>query len=279
LETVKWPGRLEVLNHDPLLVVDGAHNGDSAQKLAQALREVFHVEKWTLILGISADKDIAAILDGLLPLAERVIVTRASNARGTSIEALGAQVELLEGADLATGDFGGFDAIVIGVRAYAVRADLEVANARLLQYVHDGGTLIVQYQTPEFDRDFGPYPYKMGRNPEEVSEEDAQVTLLAPDHPLMTFPNRVTAADFDGWAEQRGSKFWQTWDERYVPLWECHDRGQPPQTGGMLYTAYGHGTYVYTAYAWYRQLPLGVPGAYRIVANLISQGTTRRGGK
>ena len=92
LATVQWPGRLEVLSREPLLVVDGAHNGDSAQKLAQALRDVFHVEKWTLIIGVSADKDIAAILDGLLPIAERVIVTRASNARGANIETFGAQV-------------------------------------------------------------------------------------------------------------------------------------------------------------------------------------------
>jgi dihydrofolate synthase / folylpolyglutamate synthase len=92
LETVRWPGRLEVLNREPLLVVDGAHNGDSAQKLAQALRDVFHVEQWTLIFGVSADKDIAAILAALLPLAEKVIVTRASNSRGATIEVLGAQV-------------------------------------------------------------------------------------------------------------------------------------------------------------------------------------------
>lgn len=183
---------------------------------------------------------------------------------------LGVQTHLLDSADLATGDLGQFDAIVIGVRAYAVRSDLEASNARLLQYVHDGGTLVVQYQTPEFDRNFGPYPYKMGNNPEEVSEEDAVVTLLDPGHPLMTSPNQITSADFDGWAEQRGSKFWQTWDDRYVPLWECHDRGQPAQKGGMLYTRYGKGAYLYSAYAWYRQLPMGVPGAYRIYANLIS---------
>ena len=92
LETVQWPGRLEVLSREPLLVVDGAHNGDSAQKLAQALREVFHVEQWTLIIGVSADKDIAAILEGVLPIAKRVIVTRASNSRGANIEMLGAKV-------------------------------------------------------------------------------------------------------------------------------------------------------------------------------------------
>jgi dihydrofolate synthase/folylpolyglutamate synthase len=92
LETVKWPGRLEVLSHDPLVVVDGAHNGDSAQKLAAALREVFHIDRWTLIVGISADKDIAAILDGLLPIAERVIVTRASNSRAANVETIGAQI-------------------------------------------------------------------------------------------------------------------------------------------------------------------------------------------
>jgi hypothetical protein len=128
----------------------------------------------------------------------------------------------------------------------------------------------VQYQTPEFDHNFGPYPYRMGRSPEEVSEEDARVTILDPDHPIWNEPNKITSKDFDGWVEQRGSKFLAEWDDHYLPLLECHDSGQPEQRGGMLIAPYGHGHYVYSAYAWYRQLPEGVPGAYRIVANLLS---------
>ena len=128
----------------------------------------------------------------------------------------------------------------------------------------------MQYQTPEFDQNFGPYPYEMSNRPEEVSEEDASVTILQPNHPVFTTPNRITSADFDGWFEQRGSKFWRSWDDQYTPLLECHDKGQSPQTGGQLIAKYGEGHYVYTAYAWYRQLPNGVPGAYRLFANLLS---------
>ncbi len=188
---------------------------------------------------------------------------------------LGAATTLLDAAELADGDLSRFDTIMIGIRAYAVRADLIAANARLLEYVHNGGTLVVHYQTPEFDRNLGPFPYAMGRNPEEVSEDDAKVTILLPDHPLLVAPNRIAPADFDGWFEQRGSKFWQTWDDHYQPLLECHDQGQPQQTGGLLYARHGQGAYIYSAYALYRQLPLGVPGAYRLLANLAAHQAIR----
>ena len=159
--------------------------------------------------------------------------------------------------------------ILVGVRAYAVRDDIRTHNGRLLEFVKQGGTLIIQYQTPEFDENFGPYPYTMSR-PEEVSEEDAKVTILEPAHPIFTSPNKIMETDFDGWFEQRGSKFWRTWDAQYTPLLECHDTGQPKQEGGMLVAKYGKGVYVYSAYAWYRQLPQGVPGAYRLFANMLS---------
>jgi drug/metabolite transporter superfamily protein YnfA len=110
----------------------------------------------------------------------------------------------------------------------------------------------------------------MGRNPEEVSEEDSPVTILQPDHPLLTTPNRITTRDFQEWLEQRGSKFWSTWDDHYTPIFECHDTNQPPQKGGMLIAKHGRGVYIYSAYAWYRQLPHGVPGAYRLFANMLS---------
>ena len=187
-----------------------------------------------------------------------------------SLAPLGIRPTILSESDLASGDLTSFDVILVGVRAYAVREDIRTHNKRLLEYVKQGGALVVQYQTPEFDQNFGPYPYSMGRGPEEVSEEDANVTILEPTHAIFTTPNKITEKDFDGWFEQRGSKFWSTWDDKYTALLECHDTGQPPQTGGMLVTKYGKGVYVYSAYAWYRQLPNGVPGAYRIFANMLS---------
>ena len=177
---------------------------------------------------------------------------------------------LLSASDLATRNLDDFDVILVGVRAYAVRADLRTHNQRLLDFVERGGTMIVQYQTPEFDNNFGPFPYTMGRNPEEVSEEDAAVTILEPNHSVFMRPNRIISADFDNWVEQRGSKFFTTWDDRYTPLLECHDTNQDPQRGGMLIANHGKGVYVYSAYAWYRQLPNGVPGAFRLFANLLS---------
>lgn len=187
-----------------------------------------------------------------------------------SLVALNVRPTMLAESDLASSDLSQFDVILVGVRAYAVREDVRRHNGRLLDYVKNGGVLIVQYQTPEFDQNFGPYPYEMGSRPEEVSEEDAAVTILQPQHPLLTTPNQITSADFHGWFEQRGSKFWKSWDEHYTPLFECHDRVQAPQRGGMLVAQFGKGVYIYSAYAWYRQLPQGVPGAYRLFANMLS---------
>ncbi|HKD47405.1 MAG TPA: PIG-L family deacetylase [Rhizomicrobium sp.] len=187
-----------------------------------------------------------------------------------ALEALGIHVTFLSPQDLAGADFSRYDSIVLGVRAYAVRPDLIANNARLLKYVENGGTVMVQYNTPEYDHNYGPYPYVMTDDPEEVTDEKSAVTFLDPKDPLLNWPNRITAKDFEGWVEERGSKFLSSWDSRYVPLLETHDEGQAPQRGGLLYARYGKGIYIYNAYAFYRQLPLGIPGAYRIVANLLS---------
>jgi hypothetical protein len=189
-----------------------------------------------------------------------------------SLALLGVQPTMLGPADLAAGDLKPYDTIILGVRAYATRPDVKTYNARLLDYVESGGVLIVQYQTPEYDHNYGPYPYSQTRRPEEVSEEDAVITILEPNHPLFQWPNHITTRDFDGWVEERGSKFFKTWDPRYQALLECHDKDQAPQKGGMLYARYGKGVYLYSAYAWYRQLPHGVPGAFRIYANMMSLG-------
>lgn len=190
----------------------------------------------------------------------------------SGIEQMGAQVALLDSEELAAGDLDAYDTIVIGTRAYAVRRDLIASNRRLLDYARRGGNLIVLYQTQEFVPDkWAAFPADLPRGAEEVSEEDSPVRILAPDHPLLTRPNRIEAADFDGWVEQRGSKFFASWDEAYTPLIETRDRGQEPQRGGWLTARYGEGFYTYFAYAAHRQLPYGVHGAYRIFANLLSQ--------
>jgi hypothetical protein len=187
-----------------------------------------------------------------------------------SLVNLGINVHFLAAADLANGDLSKFDAIVLGVRAYAVRDDLKTYNGRILDYVKNGGVAIVQYNTQEYDHNFGPYPYTMGQNPEEVTDEDSKIEILAPANPVMTWPNKITAKDFENWVEERGSKFLASWDAAYEPLLETHDPGQDPQKGGLLCARYGKGVYIYNAYAFYRQMPEGVPGAYRLFANIIS---------
>ena len=189
------------------------------------------------------------------------------------IAQLGARVQLLDEKDLAAGDLARFDAIVTGTRAYVVREDLRTYNQRLLDYVKSGGNLVVLYNTPEFvPAKFAPYPADLPPNAEEVSEEDSPVEILAPDEPVLHQPNEITLADFQGWVEQRGSKFFSSWDAAYTALIATHDKGQAPQKGGWLTARYGQGHYTYFAYALHRQLPYGVPGAYRLLANLLSLG-------
>ena len=188
-----------------------------------------------------------------------------------AIEALGATVTLLDEAALTGGDLDAFDAIVVGTRAYAVRRDLVENNRRLLDYARRGGNLVVLYQTQEFvPSEMAPYPASLPRSAEEVSEEDAPVRLLAPSHALLSAPNRISEADFDGWLEQRGSKFFAEWDPAYIPLVETRDTGQEPQRGVWLTAPVGEGHYSYVALALHRQLPYGVPGAYRILSNVLS---------
>jgi LmbE family N-acetylglucosaminyl deacetylase len=187
-----------------------------------------------------------------------------------AIRRLGVAVTLLDADMLATGDLSQFDTIVIGIRASETRPDFVANNGRLLQYVERGGTLIVQYQQGEYvERNMAPFAVSQKGNP-RVTDETAPVRILAPAHPVFTFPNRVTADDFTGWVQERNLYAFADFDKRYTPLLETADPGEPPQRGGELYAEVGKGRFVYTAYAWFRQLPAGVPGAYRQFANLIS---------
>ena len=187
-----------------------------------------------------------------------------------SLQQLGIQTTFLSAQDIATGDLDRFRAIVLGVRAYAVRPELKTFNARLLDYVKKGGTLIVQYNLTELGDNSGPYPFQLGGNPEKVIDENSQVTFLDPNYPALTWPNKITQQDFNGWVEERGHGFMRSWDPRYTVPTETHDPNQDPQKGGLLIAPYGKGFYVYDAYAFYRQLPEGIPGAYRIFVNLLS---------
>ena len=191
----------------------------------------------------------------------------------SGIEQLGADVTLLDTDALATGALEAYGTIVIGTRAYAVRQDLINYNQRLLDYARAGGNLVVLYQTQEFvPGNWAAFPADLPRRAEEVSEEDAPVRILASDHAVFQGPNRISEADFDGWVEQRGSKFFSAWDDAYVPMIETQDQGQEPQRGGWLTAQYGRGHYTYFAYAIHRQVPYSVPGAYRIFANVLSLG-------
>jgi LmbE family N-acetylglucosaminyl deacetylase len=198
-----------------------------------------------------------------------------------ALQQLGAEVVLLGADDLAAGNLSRFDAIVTGVRAYNVRPDLRANQNRLMDYVKNGGTLVVQYNVADGQNPFGgittlanvgPYPLTTGG--ERVTVEEAPVQFPDPASPLLHQPNEITARDFDGWIQERGLYFASKWDDHYQPLFETHDPGQKPQTGSTLYTRYGKGAYVFTALSWFRELPAGVPGAFRIFANLLSAGKT-----
>lgn len=189
-----------------------------------------------------------------------------------ALENLGLHVQILSGADIEAGDLSEYDAIILGTRAYAVRPELRAANSRLLNYVKNGGALIVQYNVQNFDHDYGPYPFSLGANASKVVDETSVVQIIDAKDPALTWPNNITAADFNGWEEERGHGFMQTWDPHYRALTETHDPDQDPQKGGLLVARYGRGFYIYDAFALYRQLPSGVPGAYRILANLVSIG-------
>jgi len=185
----------------------------------------------------------------------------------------GYNVTLLADDDLERGDLSRYDAIVAGIRSYNTRRVLRTAQARLMKYVENGGTMVVQYQTMNAGiivASPGPYPFTISN--ERVTVEEAPVRLLAPDDPILTTPNRITAADFDGWVQERGLSFANKWDSHYRTILESHDPGEGEKPGGMLVARYGKGTYIYTAYAWFRQLPAGVPGAYKLFMNLVSAG-------
>jgi LmbE family N-acetylglucosaminyl deacetylase len=194
-----------------------------------------------------------------------------------ALEQLGYQVVTLAGADLTAANLSGLDAVVIGVRAFNVRADLAANLPGLFAYVEAGGTVIAQYNRPDGlkTQTLGPFDLSIaGAAPAlRVTDENAPVTFLDPASPVLNVPNKIGPADFTGWVQERGAYFPSKWDEaRYTPVLAMNDPGEPPLKGALLVANYGKGHFVYTGLAFFRQLPAGVPGAYRLFANLVSLG-------
>jgi LmbE family N-acetylglucosaminyl deacetylase len=211
-----------------------------------------------------------------------------------ALRQLGLDVTLLGQSDLEQGELSRFDAIVAGVRAYNVRADIRANQPRLMDYVKNGGTYIVQYQTGDspdpaaprgqqppnpFNQgqgapvttNLGPYPFAVpGGNKYRITVEEAPLAFPHQDSPLLQYPNHIDPRDFEGWVQERGVYFAAQWDARYQTVLSSQDPGEKPLEGGEIWTRYGKGVYIFTAYSWFRQLPAGVPGAYRLFANLLS---------
>ena len=183
---------------------------------------------------------------------------------------VGMQIELLEDEALRTRDLSRYAAIVLGIRAHNTRPVLRAVHSRLLAYVERGGTLVVQYTTRDYDGPLGPHPFELSRD--RITDETAAPTFLAPNHALLSRPNRIDAADFTGWIQERGIYFGAKWDSRYTPLLRFSDPGEQALDGALLVAQHGKGRYIYTGLALFRQLPAGVPGAYRLFANLIGGG-------
>jgi LmbE family N-acetylglucosaminyl deacetylase len=189
------------------------------------------------------------------------------------LKQIGLEVNEIPAEKLATEDLGRYGTIVLGIRAYDTQKPIAANNKKLLDFVSAGGTLLVQYNTGVSDFNnghFTPFPAQLSRA--RVSVEEAPVDILAPEDSVFHSPNQITQHDFEGWVQERGLYFMDNWDANFKPLLACHDPGEPPQKGGLLRAQYGKGTYIYTGYAFFRQLPDGVGGAVRLFVNLLSAG-------
>nr|WP_295930191.1 PIG-L family deacetylase [uncultured Dyadobacter sp.] len=193
----------------------------------------------------------------------------------TALRQMDCQVTMLNEAGLAK-DLNGYDAIVVGVRAYNTEAYLNNYQAKLMDYVKNGGTMVVQYTIPggQKVKQIGPFNIELGR--ERVTEEDAEMRFLQPDNPVLNYPNKITQKDFDGWIQERGLYFAQDWDKKnYAALFSSNDKDESAREGSTLYAQYGKGHYIYTGLSFFRELPAGVTGAYRLFANMISVGKNK----
>jgi LmbE family N-acetylglucosaminyl deacetylase len=241
---------------------------------------ISYPENWTRNLYSRAQTKVEIFDIKVAPNLTVGYIPGAGDEIPTALGQLGIKTQILTAADLAFGDLNRFSTIITGIRAYNVNEDLSTHNQRLLNYVAQGGTLIVQYVRPMGRPTgagsgspflFGPYPMSVSDS-DRITVEDSPIRILDPANPVFNYPNKISENDFKNWVQERGLYFMNSWDERYAPLLSGNDPGEPSQNGGLLYAQYGKGRYIYTGYSWFRQLPAGNQGAFRIFANMISLG-------
>ncbi|MDX1463848.1 MAG: LmbE family protein, partial [Marinirhabdus sp.] len=196
----------------------------------------------------------------------------AGDAIPQSLREIGYEVTTVPPDEITAANLAQFDAVVVGIRAYNTVPELAFKQAELNSYVENGGTLLLQYNTAHrmVTQDIAPYPLTLSRD--RVTDEFSEVTILAPNHEVMTQPNTITQADFEGWVQERGLYFPSEWDSKFTPILGMKDKDYPESKGSLLVAPYGKGHYIYTGLSFFRELPAGVPGAYRLFANLLSIG-------
>jgi len=189
-----------------------------------------------------------------------------------SLRQIGYNVTDIEVSDIYAGGLSHYDAVVMGIRAYNTKKELLLKKDALLDYMNQGGTVVVQYNTSRRVKgdDIAPYPMELSRN--RVTDELATVTFEVPEHEILNYPNKITTDDFENWVQERGLYFPNNWDNKYESPLSCFDKGEDAQLGGLLVAEVGKGHFIYTGYSWFRQLPAGVPGAFRLFANMLSIG-------
>ncbi|MEO6850924.1 MAG: LmbE family protein, partial [Mucilaginibacter sp.] len=188
-----------------------------------------------------------------------------------ALKQVGYEVHDLTENEIINGDLSGYDAIVVGVRAYNVNPRLALEQPRLMDYVKNGGNLLVQYNNYNglVTKQIGPYPFKIVN--ERVTDENAKVTIIDPNNPVLNYPNKISQSDFEGWVQERGLYFTKDADPQYQKVLQMNDPGEAPKDGSLITTRYGKGRFVYTSLSFFRQLPAGVPGAYRLFINLLNK--------
>ena len=189
-----------------------------------------------------------------------------------SLRQIGYNVTIIKPEQISPENLSNFDAIVVGIRAYNIVEELKFKQKFLLDYVNEGGNLVIQYNTSRGIKvdDLAPYDLKLSRD--RVTDENASVRILEPDHPILNFPNKITIQDFEGWVQERGLYFPNEWSEEFTPLLASNDKGETSKEGALLVAKYGKGNYIYTGLSFFREFPAGVSGAYRLFANLLSAG-------
>ena len=194
----------------------------------------------------------------------------AGDAIPESLEQIGYKVKMINPEDINEENLQQFDAVVVGIRAYNTISTLKYKQKSLLNYVKNGGNMVVQYNT-SFRVDVGA-PFQLQLSRDRVTDENAKVTILAKDHSVINFPNKITERDFNGWVQERGLYFPNQWSSEYTPILSMSDKGETEKKGSLLVAKYGKGNYIYTGLSFFRELPAGVSGAYKLFANILSIG-------